>query len=121
MLVVLLPGKLALVATGHAIALIPWVLTPALRPDVTTAGLVDPPTRGISAITPRRDPHPSAATLIDRLAATSPARPVPNAHRSDEQGVRAAPTAGRWPIRCCNMKDALVALYLRPLQRFDGL
>ncbi|MFJ8945084.1 LysR family transcriptional regulator [Streptomyces sp. NPDC102395] len=81
-------GKLALVATGHAIALIPGVLTPALRPDVTTATLVDPPTRGIYTITPRRDPHPSAATLIDRLAAAfAPARPVPTARRPDEQGV----------------------------------
>ncbi|MER5716404.1 LysR family transcriptional regulator [Streptomyces sp. NPDC002132] len=81
-------GKLALVATGHAIALIPGVLTPALRPDVTTAALVDPPTRGIYTITPRRDPHPSAAPLIDRLAAAfAPACPAPTAHRPDEQGV----------------------------------
>ncbi|GAA2119402.1 LysR family transcriptional regulator [Streptomyces synnematoformans] len=63
-----LPGKLALVATGHAIALIPGVLTRALRPDVTAVGLVDPPTRGIYAITPRRAPHPCAAPLRDRLA-----------------------------------------------------
>ncbi|MER7404899.1 LysR family transcriptional regulator [Streptomyces sp. NPDC000070] len=64
-----LPGKLALVATGHAIALIPGVLACALRTDVTTASLVDPPTRGVYAITPRRDPHPTAALLLDRLAA----------------------------------------------------
>ncbi|WP_327749425.1 LysR family transcriptional regulator [Streptomyces europaeiscabiei] len=63
-----LPGKLALVATGHAIALIPGVLTCALRPDVTTVSLVDPPTRGIYAITPSRDPHPSTAPLFDQLA-----------------------------------------------------
>lgn len=63
-----LPGKLALVATGHAIALIPGVLTCALRADVTTLPLVDPPTRGIYAITPRRDPHPCAAPLLDQLA-----------------------------------------------------
>ncbi|MER6133840.1 LysR family transcriptional regulator [Streptomyces sp. NPDC001815] len=62
-------GKLALVATGHAIALIPGVLTCALRTDVTTVGLVDPPTRGIFTITPRRDPHPSAAPLRDQLSA----------------------------------------------------
>lgn len=72
-----LPGKLALVATGHAIALIPGVLTGALRADVTTVRLVDPPTRGIYTITPRRDPHPCAAPLLDRLAtafaAVSPA------------------------------------------------
>jgi DNA-binding transcriptional LysR family regulator len=63
-----LPGKLALVATGHAIALIPGVLTRALRADVTTVGLVGPPTRGIYTITPRRDPHPSAAPLLEKLA-----------------------------------------------------
>jgi Transcriptional regulator len=61
-------GKLALVATGHAIALIPRVLTCALRTDVTTVALADPPTRGIYMITPRRDPHPSAASLLDQLA-----------------------------------------------------
>ena len=32
-----LPGKIALVATGHAIALIPGVLATTLRADVTTA------------------------------------------------------------------------------------
>ena len=47
-----LPGKIALVAAHHAIALIPGVLTSALRTDVTTVALVDPPTRGIYAITP---------------------------------------------------------------------
>ncbi|MDG9712770.1 LysR family transcriptional regulator [Streptomyces sp. DH10] len=68
-------GKLALVATGHAIALIPGVLTCALRTDVTTVSLLDPPTRGVYAITPRRDPHPAAALLLDRLAtAFTPAR-----------------------------------------------
>ncbi|GGZ72065.1 LysR family transcriptional regulator [Streptomyces bluensis] len=63
-----LPGKLALVATGHAIALIPGVLTRALRIDITTVGLVDPPTRGIYTITPHRSPHPCAAPLLDQLA-----------------------------------------------------
>ncbi|MFD7877687.1 LysR family transcriptional regulator [Streptomyces sp. NPDC059766] len=64
-----LPGKLALVATGHAIALIPGVLTCALRADVTTVALVDPPTRGIYTITPHHDVHPCAASLHDQLAA----------------------------------------------------
>ncbi|NBE79878.1 LysR family transcriptional regulator [Micromonospora rubida] len=63
-----LPSKVALVATGHAIALIPGVLTCALRTDVTTVALVDAPTRGIYTITPRHDPHPSAAPLLDQLA-----------------------------------------------------
>ncbi|WEO93053.1 LysR family transcriptional regulator [Streptomyces sp. FXJ1.172] len=65
-----LPGKMALVATGHAIALMPGLLTRALRTDVTTVALIDPPTRGIYTITPRRDPHPSATPLLDQLAAT---------------------------------------------------
>ncbi|MEU6814598.1 LysR family transcriptional regulator [Streptomyces sp. NPDC046860] len=64
-----LHGKLALVAAGHAIALIPGVLTRALRADLTTVGLADPPTRGIYTLTPRRDPHPHAAPLHDHLAA----------------------------------------------------
>ncbi|MEU6532752.1 LysR family transcriptional regulator [Streptomyces sp. NPDC046928] len=62
-----LPGKLALVATGHAIALIPGVLRRAVRADVTTVTLVGPPTRGIYALTPRRDPHPCTAALLDHL------------------------------------------------------
>ncbi|MES9512175.1 LysR family transcriptional regulator [Streptomyces sp. NPDC000609] len=77
-----LPGKLALVATGHAIALIPGVLTSALRADVTTVGLAAPPTRGIYTITPRRDAHPCAASLHDQLARVfASARPVPAAHQ----------------------------------------
>ncbi|MFE9664654.1 LysR substrate-binding domain-containing protein [Streptomyces sp. NPDC005955] len=60
-------GKLALVASGHAIALIPGTLTRALRSDVSTVDLVDPPTRGIYTITPDRDPHPAAAPLVERL------------------------------------------------------
>lgn len=78
-------GKTALVATGHAIALIPGVLTCALRTDVTTVALVDPPTRGIYTITPRRDLHPSAAPLLDQLAtAFGSVRPTQAAHRPTE-------------------------------------
>ncbi|MFE9022995.1 LysR family transcriptional regulator [Streptomyces sp. NPDC007808] len=78
-----LPGKTALVATGHAIALVPGVLTCALRADLTTVDLVDPPTRGIHAITPRRDPHPCAATLLDHLAtAFRSVRPARAARRT---------------------------------------
>lgn len=83
-----LPGKLALVATGHAIALIPGVLRSALRADVTTVGLVDPPTRGIYTITPRRDAHPWAASLHDRLATVFASdRPVQAAHQPDGAGT----------------------------------
>jgi DNA-binding transcriptional LysR family regulator len=62
-----LPGKIALVATGHAIALVPGVLVSALRADVTILRLVDPPTRGIYAILPRHGQHPSAPLLADQL------------------------------------------------------
>lgn len=76
-----LPGKLALVATGHAIALIPGVLAGALRTDVTTVALVDPPARGIYTITPRRDPHPCSAPLLDRLVtAFAAGRPAQAEH-----------------------------------------
>jgi DNA-binding transcriptional LysR family regulator len=62
-----LPGKIALVATGHAIALTPGVLAATLRPDVTTLALLDPPTRGIYAILPCQDPHVSAPLLLHQL------------------------------------------------------
>ncbi len=62
-----LPGKIALVATGHAIALVPGVLATTLRADVTTLALVNPPTRGIYAVLPRYDPHPSASLLLHQL------------------------------------------------------
>jgi DNA-binding transcriptional LysR family regulator len=62
-----LPGKIALVATGHAIALVPGVLASTLRTDVTTLALVNPPTRGIYAILPRHRPHPSVPPLLEHL------------------------------------------------------
>ncbi|MFG5718643.1 hypothetical protein [Streptomyces murinus] len=38
--------------------------------------LVDPPTRGIYTLTPRRDPHPSTPALLDALTnAFAMARP----------------------------------------------
>lgn len=62
-----LPGKVALAATGHAIALIPGVLAQTLRADVTTLTLADPPTRGIYAVLPDHDPHPAAPLLVEQL------------------------------------------------------
>ncbi|MFD7661709.1 LysR family transcriptional regulator [Streptomyces sp. NPDC059788] len=80
-----LPGKLALVATGHAIALIPGVLTRALRADVTTVGLVDPPIRGVYTVTPRRNSHPRTAPLLEQLAtAFASNRPAQAAHQPAE-------------------------------------
>lgn len=65
-----LMGKMALVATGHAVALVPGVLAPSVRRDVVPVALVDPPRRGIYAITQSsREPHPAAAALVDLLAA----------------------------------------------------
>jgi len=64
-----LPGKIALVATGHAIALTPSVMVTTLRADVTTLRLFDPPTRGIYSVRPRLDPHPSAELLIRQIVA----------------------------------------------------
>ncbi|MFJ4244808.1 LysR family transcriptional regulator [Streptomyces iakyrus] len=85
-----LPGKLALVATGHAIALIPRVLTCALRADVTTMPLVDPPTRGIYAITPRRDPHPCTVPLLDQLTtAFTSVRPAQVEYQPTESDAHA--------------------------------
>ena len=82
-----LPGKLALVATGHAIALVPGVLARALRADVTTVGLVDPPARGVYTITPGRDPHPCSAVLLDHLAtAFARVRPGHSTHAPTGEG-----------------------------------
>jgi DNA-binding transcriptional LysR family regulator len=64
-----LPAKLALVATGHAIALAPGSLAPALRPDLRAVRLADAPTRGIYALTPRRGSHPLATALVAELTA----------------------------------------------------
>jgi hypothetical protein len=71
-----LPGKIALVATGHAIALVPGVLVSTLRADVTTLRLIDPPTRGIYVILPRDDQHPSAPRLISQLTRAFRLRPI---------------------------------------------
>ncbi|MET9116082.1 LysR family transcriptional regulator [Streptomyces longwoodensis] len=86
-----LAGKMALVATGHAIALIPGVLTSALRTGITTMPLVDPPTRGIYAITPRRHPHPCITPLLDQLAtAFASVRPAHAPHQPTEKDAPSA-------------------------------
>ncbi len=94
-----LHGKLALVATGHAIALIPGVLRYALRADVTAVPLVDPPTRG--AFTPSHHgttptpPRPPCSISSRRPAprhgpptpSTGRRRPVPGAPRGHGTAV----------------------------------
>ena len=63
-----LMGKMALVATGHALALVPGVLAPSVRRDVVAVALDDPPRRGIYAITrTAADPHPVVEPLVDEL------------------------------------------------------
>ncbi|MEV5967133.1 LysR family transcriptional regulator [Kribbella sp. NPDC051952] len=62
-----LPGKLAMAATGHAVALVPGSLTAALRPDVTSIHLQDAPTREIYALLPGDDRHPATEDLIHLL------------------------------------------------------
>jgi hypothetical protein len=44
------------------------VLAGTLRADVATLALVNPPTRGIYAVLPRHDPHPSAPLLVQQIA-----------------------------------------------------
>lgn len=61
-------GKVAMVAAGHAIALVPGVLAHSLRRDVVAIALADAPTRGIYAITRAdADPHPTVEPLVAAL------------------------------------------------------
>lgn len=64
-----LAGKTALVAAGHAVALVPGLLLPALRGDVVAVSVPDAPTRGIYATlaTSRRQPSEAAALLLKGL------------------------------------------------------
>lgn len=63
-----LAGKVALVAAGHAVALIPGLLVPALRRDVVAVGLVGAPTRGLYASVAAGPDLPAAAVrLVEAL------------------------------------------------------
>lgn len=63
-----LAGKTALVAAGHAVALVPGLLVPALRRDVAALTVADAPTRGIYAtLAAGADPDGPAAELRERL------------------------------------------------------
>ena len=65
-----LAGKVALVAAGHAVALVPGLLVPALRRDVVAIAVRDAPRRGIHAtVAAGREPGPAVATLLARLSA----------------------------------------------------
>lgn len=58
-----LTGKAAMVAAGHAVALVPGLLRRALRRDVVALALEDPPTRGVYAITPRGPRSPAEGAV----------------------------------------------------------
>lgn len=63
-----LAGKTALVAAGHAVALVPGLLVPALRRDVVAVAVADAPTRGIYVTEPAGSaPDGPAAVLRSRL------------------------------------------------------
>ncbi|MBU2696890.1 LysR family transcriptional regulator [Pimelobacter sp. 30-1] len=63
-----LAGKTALVAAGHAVALVPGLLVPALRRDVVAVEVRDAPRRGIFAAV-AATPDPPAAAVRRLLAA----------------------------------------------------
>jgi DNA-binding transcriptional LysR family regulator len=62
-----LAGKVALAATGHAVALVPGVTLATLRPDVVGIPLVDAPVRGLHALVPSAGDHQGLAPLIHLL------------------------------------------------------
>lgn len=65
-----LAGKTALVAAGHAVALVPGLLVPALRRDVVAVAVAGAPARGIYAtLAAGADPDGPAAALRERLRA----------------------------------------------------
>ncbi|GAA3522978.1 LysR family transcriptional regulator [Nocardioides daeguensis] len=69
-----LAGKVALVAAGHAVALVPGLLVPALRRDVVAVGLTGGPMRRLYASVAAGPPDPPAAAvrlvevLVDQYA-----------------------------------------------------
>lgn len=63
-----LTGKAAMVAAGHAVALVPGLLGRALRRDVVAVTIEDAPTRGVYAITPR-GPGPAASIVAEMINA----------------------------------------------------
>jgi len=71
-----LAGKTALVAAGHAVALVPGLLVPALRRDVVAVPVADAPTRGIYAtVAAGAGPDGPAPALLERLRTALAAAP----------------------------------------------
>ncbi len=64
-------GKVALVAAGLAVALVPGLLVPALPAGVVVRRLVDPPTRGVYAVRRASRPRAGIAELTAALASAA--------------------------------------------------
>ncbi|MEI7054531.1 LysR family transcriptional regulator [Nocardioides sp. CCNWLW239] len=62
-----LAGKVALAATGHAVALVPGITLATLRPDVVGIPLVDAPVRGLHALVPTGGDHEGLARFVGIL------------------------------------------------------
>lgn len=63
-------GKIAMVAAGHAVALVPGLIVASLPRDVIAVRLADPPTRGLYALLPSTadPPRPLVADVVGHLA-----------------------------------------------------
>ncbi|WP_408898917.1 LysR family transcriptional regulator [Nocardioides sp. R1-1] len=71
-----LVGKVALVAAGHAVALVPGLLVPALRRDVVAVPVAEAPTRGLYATLTAGPPvAPAATRMVAALREQYAARP----------------------------------------------
>ncbi len=69
-----LMGKVAMVAAGHAVALIPGLMRAALPAGVVAVELVDPPVRGLYALLGRTEgpPGPLLSALVAHLGQAVP-------------------------------------------------
>jgi DNA-binding transcriptional LysR family regulator len=63
-----LMGKVALVATGHAVALVPRLLLPGLRPDVVVRRLRQAPVRWVYAVIRASRPTAAATAFVAALS-----------------------------------------------------
>ncbi|MFC5728719.1 MULTISPECIES: LysR family transcriptional regulator [Nocardioides] len=86
-----LTGKTAMVAAGHAVALVPGVLAPALRRDVVAVSLADPPTRGIYASLPAGATDAASPQAERLVAALERAVSEAQRHRRPSVEQRAQP------------------------------
>ena len=89
--------KIALVAAGHGVALVPSSLRPALRPDTALVALADAPRRGVYALTRsgRRDLDPVLSALAAGRSAASSSAPSSPARRAAARAGRAPSSRSR--------------------------